>query len=92
MIKSIWDTAEEKLSEFEDRQKISSSQEKYCNYIWWQMLTRFHIVIISQYTCIKSLCCIPKTNTTLYINFLKNYSKRKLYRKKTTGKFDFKKK
>lgn len=34
MIKSVLDTAEEKLSEFEDRQKISSSQEKYCNYIW----------------------------------------------------------
>lgn len=28
MIKYILDTAEEKLSEFEDRQKISSSQEK----------------------------------------------------------------
>ena len=56
------------------------------------MLTRFHTVIISQYTCIKSLCCIPKTNTMLYVTFKKNYSKRKLYRKKKIGKFDFKKK
>ena len=86
MIKSIWDTAEEKLSEFEDRQKISSSQEKYCNYIWWQMLTRFHIVIISQYTCIKSLCCIPKTKYNIIRQFFFKLLKEKIIQKEKNWK------
>ena len=67
MIKSILDTAEEKLSEFEDRKYLY--HKKNIVTLYGDKCYLLIVAITSQYTCIKSLCCIPKTNTMLYVTF-----------------------
>ena len=52
-----------------------SSQEKFCHYAWWQMLVRYCRDHSAVFINIKSLCCIPKTDTCqLYLNKKKNSS------------------
>lgn len=50
-------------------QKLSSQEKKFCNHVWWWMLTK-RMVIISQYT---QICSTPKMNTIiiLHLNFIK---------------------
>ena len=40
-------------------------KKKICNCVRWWMLTRFTVVIISQYTNVKPSCCMLETNILL---------------------------
>ena len=43
--------------------------KKNCNYTWGQMLTRFIVVIISQYMQISHHCVVMKLIQWLYVNY-----------------------
>ena len=57
--------------------KSSHPQEKkFCNYVWWQMLTRLNCDHFKIYTNIKSLCCTTEMNM-FYINYISFFFLRK---------------